>query len=244
NLKIEKQSYLTYMQQGGLPELSNLPDEEMQRNYVMAVKNTVLLRDIIQRHVIKDAQLLEDIFKYFIVHTSQLISIRNIVNFFISNNRKTNYETVSTYIQYIEQAFLIYKTERYLLQGKQTIAGVYKYYCNDASFKNYLYPGLHHGVGYMLENLVFLELLRFGYQVYIGNIKHKEIDFVAHKKDRIIYIQVSYILENQETIEREYSVLELIQDNYEKYVVSLDDILFPPYKGIRHCNVWKLHELL
>ncbi len=237
---ISKQSYVEYMESGALPELFILPNNETKRNYISAIQNTVLLRDIIQRNNIKDPKMLEDIFIYLVNNASNLLSISNIVNYFKNISRKTTYDTVSNYVGYIEDTFLIHKAERYDLRGKETLLGVCKYYINDLSFKNYLYPGFAYGTGYKLENLVYLELKRNGYKVYTGNIKNKEVDFVAIKGDRILYLQTSYLLADEQTIEREYSVLEMIQDNYEKFVVSLDDIAFPSRKGIQHIQAWNL----
>ncbi len=238
------QTYETYLKGGGLPELFRLPDEETRYNYVSAVKDTVLLRDIVLRHKIKEVKLLEDIFVYLANNLSNFCSVPNVVNYFKSKNRKTNYETVSSYVSYIEDSFLIYKSERYNIKGKETLAGNCKYYLNDLSFKNYLYPGFIHGVGYLLENAVYLELLRYGYKVYTGNIKDKEVDFVAIKGEKKIYLQCAYLLTDEQTVEREYSALQNIPDNYSKYVVSLDPLTLPSNNGIQHIQAWKLSEIL
>jgi len=242
--EVKKQSYIDYMESGALPELFVLPNDETKRNYISAIKDTVLLRDIIQRHSIKDPKLLEDVFVYLVNNASNLVSIVNIVNYFKSNGRKTTYDTVANYISYIEDTFMIHKVERYDIRGKETISGNCKYYINDLSFKNYLYPGFGYGVGYKLENLVYLELRRAGYEVYVGAMRDKEVDFVAKKGDRLIYLQSTYLLLDEQTIQREYAPLEAISDNYEKAVVSLDDISLPSNKGIRHIQAWKLHEIL
>jgi hypothetical protein len=242
--EVKKQSYIDYMESGALPELFVLPNDETKRNYISAIKDTVLLRDIIQRHSIKDPKLLEDVFVYLVNNASNLVSIVNIVNYFKSNGRKTTYDTVANYISYIEDTFMIHKVERYDIRGKETISGNCKYYINDLSFKNYLYPGFGYGVGYKLENLVYLELRRAGYEVYVGAMRDKEVDFVAKKGDRLIYLQSTYLLVDEQTALREYAPLEAIADNYEKAVVSLDDISLPSNKGIRHIQAWKLHEIL
>lgn len=239
-----KQSYINYMESGGLPELFMLPNEETKRNYISAVKDTVLLRDIIQRHNIKDAKLLEDIFVYLVNNASNLVSITNIVNYFKGKGRNTTYDTVSNYIGYIEDSFIIHRVERYDIRGKEILSGNNKYYINDLSFKNYLYPGFGYGVGYKLENLIYLELRRSGYEVYVGTFRDREIDFVAKKEDRVVYIQSSYILTDEQTIQREYSPLESVEDNYEKFVVSLDDIAFPSNKGIRHIQAWNFSNII
>jgi predicted AAA+ superfamily ATPase len=239
-----KQSFIDYMESSALPELFVLPNEETKRNYISAIKDTVLLRDIIQRHNIKDPKLLEDIFVYLVNNASNLISIPNIVNYFKSNGRKTTYDTIANYITYIENTFLIHRVERYDIKGKETISGNCKYYVNDLSFKNYLYPGFSYGIGYKLENLVYLEFRRSGYDVYVGTLRDKEVDFVAKKGDRTIYIQVAYMIIDEQTAKREYAPLEAIPDNYEKIVISLDDIRMPSNNGIQHIQAWKLDDLL
>ncbi len=239
-----KQSYLEYMESGALPELFILANDETKRNYISAIKDTVLLRDIIQRHSIKDPKLLEEIFIYQVNNASTLMSINNIANYFKSNGRKTTYDTVANYIGYTENAFLVHRVERYDIRGKETISGICKYYINDLSFMNYLYPGFGYGLGYKLENIVYLELRRTGYEVYVGAMRDKEVDFVAKKGDRVIYLQVAYILTDEQTARREYASLEAIQDNYEKYVVSLDDVNMPSNQGIRHVQAWELTKLL
>ena len=239
-----KVTYMEYIQSGGMPELFVLPDQETKRNYISAIKDTVLLRDIIQRYNIKDAKLLEDIFVYLVNNASNLLSIRNIVNYFKSNGRKLTYDTVASYIGYIEDTYLVHRAERYNIKGKETIAGNSKYYVNDLSFNNYLYQGFGYGVGYQLENLVYLDLLRHGFDVYVGSIKDKEVDFVAIKADRVLYIQVAYILADEQTITREYASLKAIDDNFEKIVVTLDDIKLPLNEGIKHVQAWNLTELL
>lgn len=238
-----KQSYEEYMASGGLPELFVLPEPELKRNYISAVKDTVLLRDIIQRYTIRDARLLEDVFIYLVNNASNLLSITNITNFLKSNGRKTSYDTVAAYIGYIEDTYLVHRAERYNIRGKETIAGNCKYYLNDLSFNNYLYQGFGYGAGYQLENLVYLELLRNGFDVYVGSIKGREVDFVAIKGDRTIYVQVTQMLIDKQTIEREYSALEAIDDSYEKIVVSLDSTQLFSRGGIRHIQAWNLNEI-
>ncbi len=239
-----RQSFIEYMETGGLPELFSLNNDESKRNYLHAVKDTVLLRDIIQRHNIKDPKLLEDIFAYLVNNASNLISINNIVNYFKSKGRKTTYDTLSNYILFTEEAFLIHRAERYNIRVKDTIAGICKYYINDLSFNNYLYSGFGYGIGFKLENLVYLELCRAGYKVYVGTLRDKEIDFVAIKDERVIYLQCAYLLVDQETLQREYGPLENIRDNYEKIVVSMDDVTLPSKEGISHIQAWKLGEVI
>jgi uncharacterized protein len=243
-LEDNKSSYLNYLQSGGLPELYALPDEETRSRYTSSVKDTVLLRDIIQRQAIKEPKLLEDIFIYIVNTSSNLMSINNITNYFKSKGRKISYDTVANYIGYIEATFMIHKVERFDIKGKDTVAGNVKYYCNDLAYKNYLFKGFSYGLGYQLENLIYLELRRQGYHVYVGVLLNKEVDFVAQKADRKIYIQVTYSMTEESTIKREYASLEGINDHYEKIIVSLDDVLLPSNKGIKHIQAWNLCEIL
>jgi uncharacterized protein len=244
DLPKDKATYIKYLQSSGLPELIHLPNEETKRHYVSAIKDTVLLRDIIQRNNIKDAKLLEDVFIYLVNNASNLVSVSNVISFFESKKRKTNYETISNYIRFIEEVFLVYRADRFNIKGKETIAGNCKYYLNDLAFSNFLFKGFGYGVGYKLENLIFLELLRKGFMVYVGVLRNKEIDFVAQKGDRTIYIQCAYILPDEGTIEREYAPLKAISDNFEKYVVTLDEVQFQSNDGIRHIQAWRFDDLI
>lgn len=206
-----KQSYLQYMNDGGYPELTHIQSSDMKRNYISSLKDTILLKDIIQRYTIRDVRLLEDLFAY---------------------------------LGYLESVFVAHRVPRYNIRGKEVLSGSCKYYINDLSFKNHLYGGFAFGIGYLLDNLVYLDLIRKGYDVYVGTLRDKEVDFVAIKNDRTICIQVVYILIDEDTVRREYTALENISDNYEKIVVSLDDFQYPSHLGIRHLRAWELNEIL
>ena len=234
-----------YIKNGGLPELLNLPDNnEARRQYIEGLKNTILLKDIIQRHSVRDAALLEDLFFYLVNNASKLTSIQNIVNYLGSKRRKTSYETVAQHINYLSEVFLIHKVERYDIRGKEALGGNVKYYTNDTAFHNYLFGGYNYGVGYLLENIVYLELRRAAYKVYVGVLKNGEVDFIAEREDRKIYVQVSYMLIDEETINREYAPLLQIHDNYEKYVVSMDEINLPSKEGIKNISVWNFEQTI
>ena len=243
-LEINSESYRKFLQSGALPELFNLPNDEMKQNYVSSIKDTVMLRDIVARYNVKDVKLLDDLFVYLVNTASSLISITNIINFFTSKKRKTNYETLSSYINYLENSFLVHRAERYNIKGKDTISGNSKYYLNDLAYRNYLYAGYSYGIGYLLENAVYLSLRRAGFQVYVGTIKDAEVDFVAIKGERRIYVQVTLQLTEEKNIEREYRSLKLIEDNFDKYVVSMDDYKIPTNEGIEHISAWNLDAFL
>jgi len=240
NMTVNKENFLQYLQTGGLPEMLHFNDEELQRHYVESLKNTIVLRDIVQRHQIKDVVLLEDIFKFISTNIGNLTSFGNIVKYFKSKQKKTNYETLSLYCNYLTDTFIIHHVERYDLRGKQTLGSERKYYLNDLSFKNFLVGYYPADTGYYLENYVYLQLRRMGYHISVGIFNNKEIDFVAKKKDKTIYVQVAYLLNDKATIDREFGNLLDIKDNYEKFVVSLDEIKFSDYQGIKHIRPWEL----
>lgn len=242
--KTDSSSYKKYIQSGGLPELFNLPNDEMKQNYVSSIKDTVMLRDIVGRYKVKDIKLLDDLFVYLVNSAASIVSVTNIINFFASKKRKANYETLSAYIGHLENSFLIHRAERYNIKGKDTISGNCKYYLNDLSYRNYLYSGYGYGLGYLLENAVYLSLRRAGYRVYVGTIKDTEVDFVAIKGDKRLYLQVTLQLTGEQTAEREYRSLKLINDNFDKYIVSMDDYKIPTNEGIEHISAWNLDEAL
>ena len=240
-----KESYISYMSAGGLPELLVLPDkQEIRHNYVSSMKDSILLKDIIQRYQIRDSKLLEDLFAFIVNNASNLVSINSIVNYFKGKNRKSSYDGVSSYLGYIEDTFLIHRCDRYDVKGKEVLAGMAKYYINDLSYKNFLYPGFAYGMGYKLENLVYLQLKRAGYSIYTGVAKDKEVDFIGIKNDRKIYVQVTYSLLDEQTARREYASLEVINDNYDKVIVSMDDETMPSNNGIRNIQAWNLNSIL
>ena len=238
-----KKSFLEYLQIGGLPELFHLNSEELRRNYLLSLKNTVILRDILDRHKIKDLPLLEELFKFLAINVGNLTSISSIINYFKSKQKKTNYETLSSYVRFLTDTFIFHQAERYKVRGKQVLGGSCKYYLNDLAFKNLLFGLLPTDIGYNLENYVYLQLRRVGYEVHVGILNNLEIDFVAQKSDRIIYVQVCYLLSNEKVVAREFGNLLQIKDNHEKYVVSLDDVKFSNYEGIIHLHPWELMNI-
>jgi len=240
NLEPGKESFLKYLQFGGLPEMFSFEKEEIQRHYVESLKNTIVLRDIVGRHSIKDLSLLEDLFKFLMVNIGNLTSVSSLINYFKSRQKKTNYETLSSYIGFLKDTFIIHQAERYNLRGKQVLGGECKYYLNDLAFKNFLLGYYPSDIGYNLENYIFMQLTRMGYEVMVGNLNNLEIDFVARKPGKVLYVQVCYLFTGQNVIQREFGNLLKIRDNHEKMVVSLDDIRFSDYEGIKHVRPWEL----
>ncbi len=240
NLAETRENFIAYLKTGGLPEIYHIDSEEVQRHYADSLKNTIILRDIAARHKIKDLVLLEDIFSFLCSNIGNLTSFSSIVNYFKRKQRKTNYETISTYVEYLTGTFVFHQTERFQLQWKQVLGGEYKYYLNDLAFKNLLFGFRASDIGYNLENFVFIQLKRMGYNVSVGKFKNLEIDFVAQKPGKTIYAQVTYLLNSPKVIEREFDNLLQIQDNHEKFVISLDEVQFSDYKGIKHLRPWEL----
>lgn len=235
-------SYKSYLSTTGMPEMFRLPDDEARRYYVSALKDTVLLRDIVSRYMVRDVDLLETLFRYVVNNVSNLLSVNSIVKYVKGQGKKVTYDTVATYLRYIEDAYLVYRVDRYDIKGKALLGGSAKYYANDLAFRNYLYRGFGYGDGYLLENAIYLDMRRLGFDVYVGTAQAKEVDFVGVMGDRKIYVQVAYTIADEETARREYASLEAIADNYEKYLVTLDDRQLPMNEGIRHVQAWNFFD--
>lgn len=246
-----RQSMLRHLSTGGLPEFVNLKGEETKRHYVESVRNTILLKDIVERYKIKDAVLLDRIFAYLVNNSASLVSVSNVVNY-LNNERahknakakNQNYETVSNYIGYLEDAFIIMRADRYDLKGKEILKGAAKYYATDNSYHNYLYEGYGYGQGALLENYVYQALRRTGFKIYVGKMKDGEVDFVCTDHDNRLYVQVSWTLDNPQTRDREYKAFDDIDDNYSKIVVSMDDIPLKNTNGIVNVQACHLESYL
>jgi len=227
--------FKNYLKYGGLPGLHQLPlSDEVIFNYLNSILNTILYRDIITRHKIRDASLFDKIVRYVFDNIGNITSAKRIADYFKSQRIKVSVDTILNYINYIEQGLLIERLPRYDLKGKKYLEFTDKYFLNDI--------GLRHGfIGYkekdinaVLENVVFKEMESRGYKLSVGIIGQNEVDFIAEKQGKRKYIQVCYNLGNDEVIEREFGNLKRIDDNYEKLVISMDKF-FPEEKdGIIH----------
>lgn len=237
-------NFKNYLLSSGLPETYNLKDEEAKKFYFKSLKDTILLKDIMHRHKIRDYILLEDIYLFLIHNIGNLSSIPAIIKYFKSKNRKTDYSTISQYISYMQNAFLIHEVNRFVIKRKEVLSGEKKYYINDLGFRNYLFADAVKDIGSLLENIVFTHLRAHNYDVKIGYLNKLEVDFVAEKNDTKMYIQVSYLLASKETIKREQEPLSKIKDNYPKYIISLDEILLNNQNGIQHKNIFDFIQKL
>lgn len=238
SLENNKENFIKYISTSALPEIFNLENIETIRHYFQSLKDTILLKDIMRRHQIRDYVLLEDIFLFLLHNVGNMTSVPSIVKYFKSKNRKADYSTISTYISYMEEAFIIHRAPRYSLKTKELLSGEKKYFINDIGFRNYLYPQLIKDTGAILENLVFMHLKMRKMDIKIGCESNFEVDFCASNDIETSYIQVSYVMPTQRIIAREFGALEKIDDNFPKYVVSMDDLLIHSEKGIIHQQVW------
>lgn len=226
-----------YLLLGGMPYLANIHFlDAPSKQYLNDLYYSVQLKDIVARNQIRDVDLLERILSYIISNVGTTFSANSISKFLKSERRAVAPETILNYIRYCCEAFLFYQVKREDLQGKQLLSSNEKCYIVDHGIREAVFGGNLRDINLILENIVYLELLRRGYQVTMGKAGTQEIDFVCHQQDRKIYIQVSYLLASEETVQREFGVYEKIRDNFPKYVLSLDEFDFSR-NGIKHCNI-------
>ena len=239
NKKAEQSSFIEYMNFGGMPEIFHLPDEERKKHYIRNLFDSIVFRDVIKRHRIRDVWLLEQLAILLTDMVGGLFSLRKINNTLASMGVKTNIETLGNYLSFFKEAFYIHEAQRYDIRGRRILSGEKKYYLNDPSFKKFFGSSFDPTPGKFLENSVFLHLKREGYDVRVGQLTSGEIDFVAFKGKEIIYIQACYLLSDEKIISREFGNLEKIKDNHPKYVVSLDLLSFGNRNGIIHIPAWE-----
>ena len=234
-----KEAFQKYVKFGGMPFLHNLDyNFEASMQYLQDLYASIILKDITQRNNIRDTDLLERIINYIVMNIGNTFSATSISKFFKSENRKVAIETILNYIKACEEAFLIYRVARNDLLGKKILNVNEKYYIADHGIREAIMENNQKDINQVLENIVYFEMLRRGYNVKIGKVDNLEVDFVCKKNDETIYIQVSYLLASEDTKEREFSVLENIKDNYPKYVLSMDEFDMSR-NGIKHVNLIK-----
>ena len=234
-----KEAFQKYVKFGGMPFLHNLDyNFEASMQYLQDLYASIILKDITQRNNIRDTDLLERIINYVIMNIGNTFSATSISKFFKSENRKVATETILNYIKACEEAFLVYRVARNDLLGKKILNVNEKYYIADHGIREAIMENNQKNINQVLENIVYFEMLRRGYNVKIGKVDNLEVDFVCKKNDETIYIQVSYLLASEDTKEREFSVLENIKDNYPKYVLSMDEFDMSR-NGIKHVNLIK-----
>lgn len=232
-----QQCFQKYLVTGGMPYLSNLQyADEPSHQYLTDLFNSVMLKDIVKRNKVRDVDLLERILAFVTANVGTTFSATSLSKFLKSEHRTVAPETILNYIKYCCDAYLFYQVKRQDLQGKQLLATNEKYYIADHGIREAVFGGNMRDINLILENIVFMELLRRGYSVTVGKTGKKEVDFVCDKRGERIYIQVAYLLASEETIHREFDVYDSIRDHYPKYVVSLDEFDMSR-NGIRHRNI-------
>ena len=232
-----RETFQKYVKFGGMPFLYNLAfEEEASLQYLKDIYSSIILKDITQRNKIRDTDMLERVISYLIMNVGNNFSATSISKFFKSENRKVSVETILNYIKAAEESFLIYRVSRDDLIGKKVLNVNEKYYIADHGMREAILGSNQRDINQIFENIIYLELLRKGYNVRVGKVDNLEVDFVCTKGNEKIYVQVAYLLASSETIEREFTSLEKIDDNYPKYVISMDEFDMSR-NGIKHINI-------
>ena len=238
NLKDMKQEFSQYVRLGGFP-VTHLQEYSQDEVYTIVkdIYNSTIFSDIVRRNQIKKVDQLERIVKYTFNNIGNTFSARAISNYLKSEQRSIDNETVYSYLEKLQKAYILHKCSRYDLQGKEILKTQEKFYLADISLRYAVLGYSVDSVASSLENIVYLELRRRGYDVYIGKMKDKEIDFVATKQNDKIYVQVIQEIKSEKTQKREYDQLLEIKDNYPKYVVMANDFASGNYQGIKTMNI-------
>jgi predicted AAA+ superfamily ATPase len=227
-----------YLKFGSLPGIHHSDlDEEITYPLIKSILNTVILKDVIARHEIRNYTVFESILKFIFDNIGSTFSAKSISDYLKSQRIKVSVETVQEYLKFLEAAYLIYKSQRYDIKGKRHLEIHEKYYIADLGFRHALLGYRNTDINDYLENIIYLELKRRGYEVSTGKFHDLEIDFIASKAQEKIYIQVCYLLANSKIAEREFGVLKKIQDNYPKYVLSMDKFYGEMFDGIQRVNI-------
>lgn len=230
-----------YLQNGGLPQLRlfELANQELVDDYLSNVFNTIVLRDIIERENIRNIPLLRTLARFLSDNIGKQFSARSIANFLKSQKTEASTNIILTYIDYLCNAYIIDRVERYNIHGKKMLEFEDKFYFEDLGIRNVI-VGNNRGfdIEKVMENIVYKHLARLGYTLHIGQLQKGEIDFVAEKQDRTAYFQVAYLLASEDTVNREFGNLKLIKDNHPKYVISMDKMFGQTnIDGIRHLHL-------
>lgn len=224
-----------YLSHGGFPGLLNYENEEKEK-YLYDLYSTIVLNDILYKNKVKDLDLLERLMEFMISNIGQLFSANSISKYIKNENRKTTPHTIINYMDYARNAFIFYQIKRENIKQKKKLLISDKYYLVDSGFYFIFNGSTQRNWGQLLENIVFLELIRQGYSITIGKIQDLEVDFVCRKANQIKYIQVSQSILDENTRKREFKSLEKISDSYPKYVISMDSFDFSA-NGIIHLNI-------
>lgn len=231
------QAYRQYIQTSSFPYVLDLLQTPNEINsYLEGIYNTILVKDIIDRKKISDTQVLKSVTQFLFDNIGLELSSKKIADTLTSNGRKSDSKTIEKYITSLEESFIIYKASRYNIKGKEYLKSLEKYYVSDIGLRNFMLGKKAMDASHILENIVYLELLRRGYKVYVGKIDDMEIDFVAQNEQGNTYIQVSASVRDENTLARELKPLKAVKDNYPKIILTLDDDPDGDYDGIIRKN--------
>ncbi len=238
HLKIGEESLLQYIRYGGLPYLVNLElNDEVVYGYLQSVYNTIVLKDVVARFNIRSINFLNRLIEYISDNIGSLVSAKKISDFLKSQKIQTTPNKILDYLSYLCSSFIIREVNRRDIKGKKIFEVNEKYYFEDLGIRNALFGYRAQDVGKMLENLVYSHLLRLGFKINVGQIEGREIDFVAEKGGKKIYIQVAYLISDKNVEEREFGNLLRINDNYPKIVVSMDKMISGDFQGVKHYHI-------
>lgn len=231
-----RQAWNKYFENGGFPYAIQIKDDDIRKDYLMGIYNTILLKDIVARNKVQDITLLESVVKFLFENIGNIVSPKKIADTLVSYGRKTTSSTVENYIEALKSSFILYKAGRYDIKGKQLLKSLEKYYIVDIGLRKLLINKKHSDIGHILENIVYLELIRRGYTVYIGKIGDLEIDFIAERNNEREYYQISATILDENTFKREIMPLKKVKDNFQKFIISMDEINLSE-DGIKHLNI-------
>lgn len=236
--KHDKTSLNLYLRYGGMPYLYHINlDDEIAFNYLKNVYQTILLKDVVARYSIKNVDLLERLVLFLADNAGSIVSAKKISDFLKSQRLKISSSVITNYLNYLNNAFFLNKTRRYDLQGKRYLEIGEKYYFSDTGMRNALVGFKPQDINKILENAVFNHLQSMNYNISIGKHYDMEIDFIAEKQNQKLYIQVAYMLNDEKVVTREFGNLKKINDNYPKYVISMDEFTLDNQAGIKHLNL-------
>ncbi|MCL2597999.1 MAG: ATP-binding protein [Paludibacter sp.] len=239
NLPKNNETLLKYFRFGGMPFLKHLPLEDSTVNeYLNSIYNTILLRDIAERYDVRNLHLLKNLSKFIADSIGTFFSSLSISNYLKSISVQVSPKSILDYTDYLKNAMIINQVERYNLIGKKILTSGGKIYFEDLGLRNVIVGGFKmNDIQKILENTVYMHLVRQNYKVFVGQMKTQEIDFIAEKDGQKIYVQVAYKLSLQQTIDREFGNLLMIKDNFTKIVVTMDDLAGNDYQGIKHIHI-------
>ncbi len=237
NLSLSEK-YKLYVQRSSFPYTLNLGEDINEvLEYLNGVYSSIVLKDVISRFKIIDTKMLESVIRFVFDNIGSSLSSKRIADTMTSSGRKIDVKTVEKYITALQQSFIIYEAKRYDVKGKEYLKLMEKYYAVDIGLRFMLLGQKANDVGHILENVVYLELIRRGYKVFVGKVDDVEIDFVAQNYEGNLYVQVSATVRDKSTLERELKPLQIVKDNYPKLLLTLDDDPAVDFNGIKQINV-------